>query len=67
MKWVEITKWIAVVIMAVLLAIRIWDLKKISPENPNSSIEKRLIFIELWIFIIFLNNTIGKFFIALCF
>lgn len=67
MKWVDITRWADIFVLAALMAIRIWELKKIRPDDPNSSIEKRLIFIELWIFIILLTNAVGKFTVALCF
>lgn len=67
LKWSDITLWVSLVLSAVIIVIRMWEFKKISPQNPNSSIERRLIFIELWIFAILLTNAIGKLSIVLCF
>ena len=67
LKWVDITRWANMFVLALLRIIRIWELKKISPDDPNSSIEKRLIFIELWIFITLLTNAVGKLSVAFCF
>ena len=53
MKWLDITRWVNVFVLVMLIAIRIWEFKKIRPDDPNSPIEKRLIFIELWIFVIY--------------
>ncbi len=67
MKWLDITRWVNVFVLVMLIAIRIWEFKKISPDDPNSPIEKRLIFIELWIFVILLTNAVGKLTVAFCF
>lgn len=67
MKWVDISRWANIFVLVALMAIRIWEFKKINSDDPNSSIEKRLIFIELWIFVILLTNAIGKITIAFCF
>ena len=67
MKWVDITRWANIFVMVILIANRVWEYKKISPDNPNSPIEKRRIFIELWIIITLLTNADAKLIVAICY
>lgn len=67
MKWVDISHWVYAIILIIFIVIRLRTLTKISPDDPNSSIEKRLVVIELWIIAIFITDAIDKIAIALCF
>ena len=67
MKWVDISRWVYGVIATIVVIMHLWKYKKISTDNPNSSIWKELTFIELLIILIAILSTVPKISIVLCF